>query len=160
MANNNDFEKCTKIYTAMKAASKHITRDGFTGDVYQGRLTFLFSEEGISVPYYTSIMNALKEMGCVQQIRRGGGTAQSEWALFYEPTEAEFDKVEKKSSRLGSRQPKTDQLAQQNRDTAALVNDLERRVKLLEMILTHDRGKTPEELILELAEEELDGNNG
>lgn len=58
--------------------------------VYTGHLTGLFQELGIPNPYYTSVMAALKAMGCVLQLRRGGGTSRSKWQLVTPPTEELF----------------------------------------------------------------------
>jgi hypothetical protein len=58
--------------------------------VYKGHLTNLFQELGIPNPYYTAVMKALKAMNCVEQYRRGGGPAMSQWILLTEPTEEGF----------------------------------------------------------------------
>jgi hypothetical protein len=131
----NDLDKCIIIYDAMKSASKHITRDGYTGDVYQGKITYLFTEMGIAMPYFTPIMNALKDMGCIQQLRRGGGSSVSEWAVFFPPTNAEFKVLAKKSGRIGLKQTPADQTAQQIRDLNKRIVDLEDAVKLLTRII-------------------------
>jgi hypothetical protein len=55
--------------------------------VYTGHLTSLFAELQKPAPYYTDIMTALKAMGCVEQLRRGGGSAESKWIICYAPTE-------------------------------------------------------------------------
>lgn len=55
--------------------------------VYEGFLTQLVTSKlSLSVPYYTSIIGALKRMGCIRQLKRGGGSAPSQWELIYEPT--------------------------------------------------------------------------
>jgi ribosomal protein S15P/S13E len=56
-------------------------------NVYTGHLTSLFGELQKPAPYYTSIMTALKAMGCVEQLRRGGGSAPSKWIMQHPPTE-------------------------------------------------------------------------
>lgn len=59
--------------------------------VYEGFLTKLITEDlHLSVPYYSSVLAALKKMGCAAQLRRGGSTSPSQWQLFTEPTEALF----------------------------------------------------------------------
>lgn len=55
--------------------------------VYEGKLTELITQKlYLSVPYYTSITRALKSMGCIRQLRRGGGSSPSQWELIREPT--------------------------------------------------------------------------
>jgi hypothetical protein len=54
--------------------------------VYEGPLTQLITGDlHLSVPYYTSITRALKRMGCIRQLRRGGGSSESQWELIQEP---------------------------------------------------------------------------
>jgi hypothetical protein len=62
--------------------------------VYEGHLTKLFAGLGKATPYYTTVMTALKQMGCVEQLRRGGGSASSRWILRYEPTLEMFESYE------------------------------------------------------------------
>jgi len=59
--------------------------------IYEGFLTTLVTRQlNLSVPYYTSVTNVLKRMGCVRQLRRGGGSAPSQWLLIKEPQEKDF----------------------------------------------------------------------
>lgn len=149
-----DFEKCIKVYDAMFEASQVLHRDGFEGNVYQGRLTHLFNSLGIAMPHYTPIMGALKAMGCCGQLRRGGGTANSEWALFFMPTKPMFEALNKKSPRVNSNhQSEQQQTQQQLRDLKVLYQDQDRRIKLLELIVLGDRGA--EEVLEEKETDEL-----
>lgn len=60
--------------------------------VWEGFLTRFITEElHLSVPYYSSVTQALKRMGCIRQLRRGGGTSPSQWELITEPTPALFE---------------------------------------------------------------------
>lgn len=90
--------------------------------VYEGHLTGLFQELGIPNPYYTHIMKALKAMGCVDQIRRGGGAAYSKWQLCYPPTEEGFMTYD--DNRLPNR-------------AKGKIGALEQRVKLLDERVTY-----------------------
>jgi hypothetical protein len=55
--------------------------------VYEGMLTKLVTEDlGLPVPYYTKVRQFLMAMGCIRQLRRGGGSAPSQWELIREPT--------------------------------------------------------------------------
>lgn len=59
--------------------------------VWEGMLTRLITSQlNLSVPYYTAVTKALKRMGCIRQLKRGGGTAPSQWELLCEPTEELF----------------------------------------------------------------------
>jgi hypothetical protein len=87
------YQYCRDVYDKMLAqAFKVGGRDGSDGYepemiVYEGRLTDLITKEmHLSVPYYTHTMRELKRMGCVRQLRRGGGTSPSQWEMLHEPT--------------------------------------------------------------------------
>lgn len=58
--------------------------------VYDGHLTQLFRKLRLPTPYYTFIKNKLRDMGCIEQLRRGGGSATSKWVLWKEPTLEEW----------------------------------------------------------------------
>lgn len=77
------FLHCQAVYEAMFAKA---TKQG-DSMVYEGFLTKLVTVElRLSVPYYTTITRALKEMGCIKPLRRGGSTTESQWEVCYEPT--------------------------------------------------------------------------
>jgi hypothetical protein len=102
------------------------------GLVYTGHLTALFQELKIPNPYYTSVMNCLKKMACVEQIRRGGGTGMSRWHLLQRPTEEGFLKLggtgQKSASRHIGRNAANDQRV---RDMNKRITRLEEDVKVL-----------------------------
>jgi len=115
------FDHCVKVYAEMAAqsleevisASEHPDDPANHMLVYEGQLTKLFGALALSTPYYTSVMNHLKSMGCVEQLRRGGGNSPSRWRLLREPDEDSFRSIEgMKRSRTG----KTAALEQQVRD--------------------------------------------
>jgi hypothetical protein len=97
--------------------------------VYEGFLTKLVTEElHLSVPYYTTVMRALKKMGCVRQVRRGGSTSPSQWQLYFEPTENLFTE---KAGVSNKRNTQTTRL-EQCEDSIQALN---RRVSTLEQAL-------------------------
>lgn len=53
--------------------------------VWEGYTTKLTGELGIPVPYYGQILDSLQRLGSIQQVRRGGGNAQSRWMVFGPP---------------------------------------------------------------------------
>lgn len=80
---------CESTYTAMIAEAKSITSAEtlLTTVVWEGMLVNLITGKlHLSVPYYSSITKALKRMGCIRQIRRGGGTSPSLWEIIKAPS--------------------------------------------------------------------------
>jgi hypothetical protein len=60
--------------------------------VYEGRLTALVTKDlGLAVPRYTECVGALRVMGAIRQLRRGGGNSPSQWELIREPTLQEYE---------------------------------------------------------------------
>jgi hypothetical protein len=121
------FDHCVKIYNAMHERAKTEVITDSEGNeqsvlVYTGHLTRLFQQLMMAVPYYTSIMSTLKRLGCVEQIRRGGGSAPSKWALIGEPTEEAFNSLKPRSRKSASRVD-----AQQQQ-----INDMNRRLLAVE----------------------------
>jgi len=86
------WEHVERTYTAMEANSdRELLVDGNAEDVevsvYEGFLSrLMFEELGIPVPAYGKVLGVLKEMGCATQLRRGGGSSPSRWALWKDPT--------------------------------------------------------------------------
>jgi hypothetical protein len=108
------FEHCARVYTAMEKDSKVEIDDNDTQmRVYEGHLTRVFAKLELSTPYYTTIMKHLKRMGCVEQIRRGGGSQTSKWRLIKEPDAQAFDEAPDPVG--GSMRTRLQQVEQQNR---------------------------------------------
>jgi hypothetical protein len=107
--------------------------------VWEGFLTrFITEEMHLSIPYYSSVTLALKRMGCIRQLRRGGGSSPSQWELIREPTEERFNDTEPKKV---AKVTKLTMLQEQ-------INAQEVRIKALEDIL---------ETIIREAEGEVNG---
>jgi hypothetical protein len=118
------YEHCTNVYHDMLAESLPETpEDPDSALLYEGHLTKLVQRLELSTPYYTSVIQALKQMGCIEQLRRGGGNALSRWRLFHEPTEEAFNVVD------GRKRPRTGTQAALEQQ----VRDLTGRVQLLEL---------------------------
>lgn len=124
-----NYVHCHTVYRAMmEEATARVDED--TGEemvVWEGMLTALITGRcNLSIPYYSKITSALKEMGCIRQIKRGGGSASSVWELITEPTEELY------SARPAAQKlPRQDRLTQQ----AAQINSLNNRVGALEHAL-------------------------
>lgn len=87
------FYHCQKVYAEMLKTAEAIPNESLEGPdilVYRGFTTKLFSGLGIAIPYYGKVLSILEDMGCISQLRRGGGTSPSEWALWKEPELAPF----------------------------------------------------------------------
>lgn len=96
------YDHCVLIFEEMfKEAVPEEAVEGNDGPeetgymLWTGHLTQLFARLGMSTPYYTTVMQALKKMGCVEQIKRGGGNAMSKWRLVRKPEEEYFHAAEK-----------------------------------------------------------------
>jgi hypothetical protein len=63
--------------------------------IWTGHTTQLFARLQMATPYYTSVMACLKKMGCIEQVKRGGGNAMSKWRLVRKPEEEYFHAAEK-----------------------------------------------------------------
>lgn len=76
-----------KVWNAMYDESVIVTE----GRAWQGRLTTLFNKVGVSSGVYSSVTHRMRSMGCISQIKRGGGGNPSTWLLHKPPTIGEFD---------------------------------------------------------------------
>jgi hypothetical protein len=89
------YEHCVRVYKAMLAEANQVlgAQPDYHIVVYEGFLTQLITQQlNLSVPYYTRVKNSLTNMGCIKQLRRGGGTAPSQWEMITEPTVEAFMK--------------------------------------------------------------------
>jgi hypothetical protein len=128
------FEHACNVYKTMEESSEMDDTLGLR--VYEGHLTNLFRKLLLSVPYYTEIKNRLISIGCIEQVRRGGGTAMSRWVLWKEPT---LDEWKYASSKRPGRGNAVTVIQQQIKDLSAMcrkltmdVEQLQLRVKVLE----------------------------
>jgi hypothetical protein len=116
------FDHCVTVFNEMEAQARDEVGIGL---VYEGHLTKLFHQLNLSTPHYTSVMKMLKAMGCVEQIRRGGGSAVSRWELKRVPGEESFRSFEQMNT---APKGKYAALEQAVRDLARRVNELERLI--------------------------------
>lgn len=92
------FDHCLRTYKEMLSESRTVAeitgKDATRVVVYEGFLTNLITQKmRLSVPYYGRIRSLLIDMGCIRQLKRGGGTAPSQWEMITEPTVEMFLKV-------------------------------------------------------------------
>lgn len=122
------YQHCLTVWEGLKERAEPHPEDPDIL-IYTGYTTHLFDELGLSSPYYTKIMNMMKAMDCLRQISRGGGTAQSEWALIREPTtELYQEALNKEGEVAGKSSAKTTMLQQQ-------INDLRDRISTIEDLI-------------------------
>jgi hypothetical protein len=121
------FEHAQKVWIAML---EHAGPDEeYAGKlVYEGHLTNLFKKLRLSVPYYTAIKNQLTAMGCIEQVRRGGGNGTSKWVMWKEPNLGEWKNTAPSKARTGN---KISIQEQRIKDLAARVLRLENIVDAL-----------------------------
>jgi hypothetical protein len=130
------FNHCVAVYARMHETSfeERPIIDGQVSDeaelirVWEGYTTQLFNELQLPAPYYSSVRRHLIRMGCIEQLRRGGGNTTSRWMLLREPTEELFDNSPSTASSARSRLEATQQ---QNRDLGQRVTHLEHVVNTL-----------------------------
>lgn len=101
------WEHVLTVFAAMQRQATSQMLDGKHALVYTGHTTQLFRDVGLATPYYTSVMRTLKQMGCVRQLSRGGGSAASRWELLDDPDLETFEVAcaSQKSSKAPSPDP-------------------------------------------------------
>ena len=83
---------CETVYNRLLAEAKNVVQDdGHTIVMWEGMLTKLIIQKlYFSTPNYTNIIRALKRMGCIRQLKRGGSSGMSQWEIIKEPTHEAF----------------------------------------------------------------------
>jgi hypothetical protein len=123
-------EHCQKVYEALQsdAVEELVGEDGDEQAVlaWTGHMTKVIRDCGLPSPYYTTVLNHMKRMGCIEQARRGGGTATSKWYLWTAPTNELFTTAQ--SAKKSGGQVRMDMLEQG-------LKDLKRRVEVIEKYL-------------------------
>jgi hypothetical protein len=113
-------EHAVSIYDRMHQESRQTEK----GRVWEGHLTRLCDELNIARGYYSYVRQCLLDMGCIEQIKRGGGAGMSKWRLIKRPDEETYaGKEPGRPNKTSSSKVRT--LEQQN-------TDLNRRVAYLE----------------------------
>jgi hypothetical protein len=119
------YEHCLTVFEQMRTEAKPTAVEGTHALVYEGFLTRLFNKLSLATPYYTSVMQALRKMGCVKQLSRGGGASPSKWELLQEPTLELFNSSTAKRLHDNT---KMGQLQQQVSDLRDRLDDVEEMV--------------------------------
>lgn len=100
------FTQCLEVYEAMAdQASMQQAYPDVAEEflVYEGFLTRLITQDlHFSNPYYTKVTKKLKAMDCIRQVKRGGSTSPSRWALLQSPTMKLFEVAVDSNKNRGS----------------------------------------------------------
>jgi hypothetical protein len=120
------FDHCKSVYDGMLAKARP---DNDGNMLYEGHLTHLILDElNFSAPYYTKTLQALKRMGCIRQLRRGGAGTPSLWEVVREPDE---DAFRSGVNRGMTRSQKVNSYEQRLADLSKRVSDLEDLAQML-----------------------------
>lgn len=96
------FQHCLLVYNKMLEQSMQ-GADSMPS-VYRGYLTHLIRDDlGLPLPYYTTIKRALEDLGCIDQVKRGGGPQPSEWLLYHPPDPLAYAQLQFNNETRGSR---------------------------------------------------------
>ena len=124
------YNHCVRAFELMEQGSRESGIDEEAKLIWEGHLTKLIAGQmHLSTPYYTGITRALIGMGCIRQLRRGGGSSESQWEIVKAPTPELWRNLGGKKTRLYTQPVST--LEQ----TSRMVKDLQRRVSRLEQVL-------------------------
>jgi hypothetical protein len=106
--------------------------DTAEGRVWEGHMTKLVTIElELAIPYYTRVTQFLKGAECAAQLKRGGGSSASQWALYKEPTLDDYYAWEAKSGNKPQSVSKTSVLQQQVADLVGRMETLEETVETI-----------------------------
>lgn len=122
------FGHCQTVYTAMLEQAQ---TDEENDLVYEGFLTRIFKDVGLSVPYYTYVVQKLKAMGCIEQLRRGASSTPSKWLLVREPSMEYFDNDVKSVTTRAQRATRLESVEKQNADLGRRLSRVEEALDIL-----------------------------
>lgn len=132
--------KCKALYEAMEAN----TQESPEGIFWIGALTTLL--KNVSGPgassNYSQVVGALTDMGCIEQIRKGGGKAPSAWRLLHPPDSSLVTLI--KGKRSSHRSSKAEQVDQEIATLNQRINNLERELRAVVKYLEEQRKASKE----------------
>src|SRR5438552_16082227 len=89
------FGHAIKVYSMLEREAVGVVReDGTIVRQWTGFFTHTIKDAGFSSAYYSRIKPLLIELGCVTQVRRGGGTAPTVFILNHPPVVDDFHQFE------------------------------------------------------------------
>jgi hypothetical protein len=126
------FEHIVEVYAIMDGApTTELSGDGHTKIAYV-RGVELILNLGLSNSYYSPIFNALKEMGCIEQLERGRSARPSVYRLIKQPDLAEFFEAQNRGVGVSG---KGRYINESLHSTRKLANDIETEVNGLKQIV-------------------------
>lgn len=135
------FDAATKLYGFMLEAADSERVGDTELPVFRGQTTEQFGKLGISIGYYSRVMNVLKGQDCISQIQRGGQGLPSVIVLHYPP---DHDKYLQTRSKPLTKRPDLAIVASEVEaiktnmggiDIKQMALDFESRLKRLESLL-------------------------
>lgn len=89
------FMRCLRIWNAMREQAHPYADPESFGDnekrlIYVGHISTLADQVGEARNYIGQLTRRLRNMGCIAQLRRGGGKGIGQWVILEEPTIALF----------------------------------------------------------------------
>lgn len=133
------YDHCMATYEKMKSTVEIVEVEGTRIAVWEGFLTRLIqSDLQLAVPYYSAIRGHLIRMGCIKQLRRGGGNSKSQWELIRPPSKELFDSAQATGNQ---RQRQKEAHTQQLSDLTRRVSQLEANEKNM-LLLVNDLANT------------------
>lgn len=87
---NTDFQYTLEFYKMLDEKASTEVIDGVELTVFRGYLTKTFQGMGVSQSYYSRVITALKELGCITILKRGARGVDSLIAINHPPDEMEF----------------------------------------------------------------------
>lgn len=124
---------CVAAYENMEATAQLVEFDDDEKRlIWTGHLTRLVADLHLSTPYFTFIRRSLTKMKCIRQIKRGGGSAESQWELLTQPTPELWETVPKQQvSRSVAERTRVDKKLEQSQQ----IRDLQTRMNRVEQAL-------------------------
>ncbi len=130
------WKHCNTVYDAMLEESELRVVFGEQHTIWEGYFTKLFRRLHLTVPMYSTVTKELMGMGCIRQLRRGGGPAKSVWLMLKAPNLTDFNSVKAQSAitEKGNTKKRAFEIMQ------GQINDLNRRLQLVEsaVLTTND----------------------
>jgi hypothetical protein len=121
------YHHCVTVYAKMLETAEPVPKTEYA--LYTGKLTKLFGELYLSLPYYTKVTQALKDMDCIRQQKRGGGSAPSEWLMVQVPSRELWTLV-RDDGKMSSAAQKNQVHDQQMRDLSSRIDRIEEALGL------------------------------
>jgi hypothetical protein len=125
------FMHCEAVYDKMRAEAREVFEDDVPFVVWEGYLTKLVKSLNMPSPYYSAIRNALTDMGCIKQLRRGGGNSKSQWEMIKPPVLDAYQELPDPTAKRGVEASDMAYLKQRVADQATRIDRLESNVETL-----------------------------